>query len=223
MLAQFAKLSLPKIFLPALVLALSAFLPAVLLAQQGGGQQGGGGSRPARENPLERMMRERHDRMMREMELRSVEMMGRARPAEPRNPRLAYEQIREDYQRLQVVNNDMMRQTFGDNAPATIDYRMVARATQEINRRASRLRSNMQLPELEESARPREAADITNSEQLRSSMLALDNLVTSFISNPIFRTPGVMDVEASTKARRDLEAMIELSKRIKRSAERLRN
>ncbi len=221
MYGQPAKLSLPRILWLALILAAgTALCPTTLRAQQ-----------PAPDtvrhnrarDPVFDRIRERNERAMREMELRSVEMMGRTQPAEPPNPRIAYEQIREDYQRLQAVNNDMMRQTFGSSAPPTINYQMVSRATQEINRRASRLRSTLQLPDLAEADRPPAGAEIITTEQLRSSLLALDTMVMSFINSPIFQNRGVMNVEASMAARRNLDAMIELSKRVRRSADRMRN
>ena len=221
---QLAKLSLPRILWLILILGAGSILfPAALQAQQQ--QPPSDGTQPSRpvRTPVFDRLRERNERTMREMELRSVEMMASSQPAEPVNPRIAYEHVREDYRRLQVVNNDMMRQTFGNGAPATINYRLVSRASQEINRRASRLRSTLQLPELDEADQPQAGAEITTNEQLRASLISLDTLVTNFVTSPIFQNPGVMDVEASTAARRNLDAMIELSKKIRRSADRMRN
>ncbi len=43
----------------------------------------------------------------------------------------------------------------------------------------------------------------------------------SFISNPIFRTPGAIDTKLSARAQRDLDRIIELSYSVKKDADKL--
>jgi hypothetical protein len=185
---------------------------------------------PSRPTPIERNTgnprRERDERLMRnedlrrrEWELRSLENARRTPPESP-TLRLAYAQIREDFVRLQVVNNEMMSTTFASTATRP-DYRQIAKAVGEIRRRASRLKSNLPLPEPERNETRQTNQEITNDEQLKSSLLALDQLIMSFVLNPMFKTLSVIDAQDGVKARRDLEGIIALSERIKKSAERL--
>ena len=57
--------------------------------------------------------------------------------------------------------------------------------------------------------------------QLKASLVALDRLIVSFVSNPGFRSVGVVDPRWSVGARRDLEEIIELSARLKKGCEHL--
>jgi hypothetical protein len=179
-----------------------------------------------RETPGERLRREKNERQLAEMELRSVENLGKTKPAEKSSERLLYQQISEDFRRLQVVNNEMMRATFpakSANPANTLDSKLILRALAEINSRASNLKSNLRLPKAENEEPTRAGPEILNIEQLKSSLLALDALVMTFIANPTFENPGVVEVEQAAKARRDLEKIIELSRIIKQKAQKLRN
>ncbi len=190
-----------------------------LFAQQPGPRRG-----DRRETPGERLRRERHERQMAEMELRSVEKLGKNRPAEKPPERLLYQQINEDFRRMQEVNNQMMRAIFQatpSNPSNTIDFKHLTRSLTEINKRASRLKSNLRLPKEEAERPPHATHDILTIEQLKQSLLMLDDLVMSFIDNPTFENPGVVDLEQSAKARRDLEGIVEHSQLIKMKAEKL--
>ena len=63
--------------------------------------------------------------------------------------------------------------------------------------------------------------EIVSSEELTSAAASLNALVNSFVWNPVFQRPGVIDLELSAKASRDLEGIIRLSEQIRRSAEGL--
>ena len=58
-------------------------------------------------------------------------------------------------------------------------------------------------------------------ETIRRALLKLDALIMSFIGNPVFQKPGVVDAEQSAKASRDLAGIIELSEQIRKAAVRL--
>jgi hypothetical protein len=177
-----------------------------------------------RETLGERLRRERAQRQMAELERRNLENLGKT-PAPEKSPeRLLYDQIREDYQQIQVVNNQMMHATFGSRTSA-VDTKLVAKALGEINSRASRLRSNLKLPksEDEEQKQPLLNSEISDIRQLKSSLLVLDGLVMSFIENPMFRNHGVIDLDQSAKARRDLKGIIELGSLIKQTADKLKD
>ncbi|HUE82871.1 MAG TPA: hypothetical protein VMM84_12230 [Pyrinomonadaceae bacterium] len=202
------------------ILAASLWIyPPTSFAQQPGPRR-----TDRRETPGERLRRERHERQMAEMELRSVEKLGKDRPAEKPPERLLYEQITEDFQRMQEVNNEMMRAVFQaapGNPSNTIDFKHLLSALTEINKRASRLKTNLRLPK-EDERPPETTLNITTIAQLKSSLLMLDDLIMSFIDNPTFENPGVVDVEQSAKARRDLEGIVAHSRLIKERAEKLK-
>jgi hypothetical protein len=57
-------------------------------------------------------------------------------------------------------------------------------------------------------------------EQLRPSLVMLRKLVDRFVRSPFFRDVNVIDAQVSTRARRDLEGIVELSGRLKKDCER---
>lgn len=175
-----------------------------------------------REGPLERMRRERQARHERERDFKVLEDLGKSKPREEKNQRVTYERIRQDFRRLQITHNEMMATTFSGKSPK-VDAGYISKATAEINKRASSLKTYLRLPSPNEDEQKPEAPDISSTEQLKSSLFTLDDLVVSFVTNPTFETPGVVNVEQSAKAARDLDGIINLSRKIKQGADRLKN
>lgn len=158
------------------------------------------------------------ERRMAAWELRMAEV--RRPPERRRDASLAYEQIREDYKQIQIVNNDLARAVAGNGA---LDFKYVAKAASDIKGRAVRLKENLMLPvDKKQAERPRPVVG-AEPEQLKSSLHALDNLVLEFVNNPIFEHTRIVNVEQAAKARRDLEDIIEMSEQIKKGSERLKN
>lgn len=181
----------------------------------------------AQRGAFERMRIERNEQQMREVQRRRLESKADSKLVGAAEPRLFYEQIREDFRRMQVANNEMLRATFAHGAAAAprFDYGLISKATGEINRRASRLKTNLQFPNPEDATakKEEEAAQIAGGAHLKSSLLALDALIMSFVQNPSFHKPDIVDAEHSARARRELAQIVELSRRIKQSAERMKN
>ncbi len=168
----------------------------------------------ARTNSIDQLLRERQ----RAIYGRAIEDDLR-RPAErTEEERLALAQIKEDYVRLQVVNKDLSKAA---SQPAALDLRQVAKATSEMKKRAERLLENLALPELQEEPGRSRPADIEREEQLKASLLALGQLVERFVRNPIFREVKVIDAQSSARARRDLQAIITISDRLRKESEKL--
>lgn len=157
----------------------------------------------------------------REMEMKRFEDMKAARADSP-SARLAVAQIGEDFKQMQIVNNEMMRATFAGVAPHALDYERISKATAEINRRASRLRTNLQLPAQAHDDARETAQEIASEKELRSSLLTLDQLIMGFVNNPTFGKQSVLDAQHSARASRDLLNIIKLSQRIKQRAEKLK-
>lgn len=179
----------------------------------------------AQRGSYERMRMERNDQQMREVHIKRLESKADSKAVGSAQPRLFYEQIREDFRRMQIVNNEMLRATFSDASAPRFDYPRIAKAAGEINRRASRLKTNLQLPkpEDESEAAARTPAQIAGGEQLKSSLLALDRLIMSFVKNPAFHKSDVVDAQHSARARRQLIEIVELSRVIRQSTERVKN
>ncbi|HEY0080963.1 MAG TPA: hypothetical protein VGB73_20330 [Pyrinomonadaceae bacterium] len=165
----------------------------------------------------------RRDMRDREAALRTKAKTEQRRAYE-RDPKLLVAQITEDYERIQVLNNELRRAAA--NAAAALDYKRVSTASAEVRKRASRLRENLSFPEPEES----DAADtkaqkpevVFDAAQMKASLSKLDELIVGFVNNPVFQSsPSVVDAEQATKAGRALRDIIALSADIKRSADRL--
>ncbi|MDT7540670.1 MAG: hypothetical protein QOE33_574 [Acidobacteriota bacterium] len=170
---------------------------------------------------VERSMEIRNADIQREMEMKRFEGMKAARADSPA-ARLAVEQIGEDFRRMQLVNNEMMRATFAVGAPRTLDYERISKATAEINRRASRLRTNLQLPTQGHDDARETGQEIAGERELRSSLLSLDQLIMGFVNNPTFSKQSVLDAQHSARASRDLASIIKLSQKIKQRADKLK-
>jgi hypothetical protein len=199
----------------------ATFAVALLLLAPGARAQSGGGHPPRAPTVPPTPAREARPPSIREREIIMGEMEREAaKPAGEKRPELPLEQIAEDFERIQVVHNRMMGAVMRTESP---DYGLISAATAEVRKRAARLRSNLQLPEPDkkeagkgpEYRRPEDAA------QMKAALLRLDRALMSFVKNPAFKNPDVVDAADGAKARRDLEEVIELSRLIGKDAERL--
>jgi len=169
-----------------------------------------GGMRPIGPSARER------DLMYRELGLRNLERVDRRSPEERR---LAMAKIKEDFKQIQVLNNDVMRSLSSSQTP---DYKLIVKATDEMKKCALRLKTNLYLPESEKDAKLAKPQDDKHQPQLAPALSSIDSLIASFVANPVFKSPGVIDVQFSAKARRDLDRIITLSERAQRIARQQR-
>lgn len=198
-----------------------AFIAAAfmtLLATSALGQQQG---RPEYVPPaLER----RESEMARQRETRQREILRESlgkRPVRAANLRYVQAviaQVKQDFERIQIARNEIVRATSTSNA---LDYKFVSEVAGEIKKRASRLEGNLALPDPEGNEKRQKKGGELNEGQIRAALLTLCNRIESFVKNPLFETPGVIDVQHSAKASRDLERMLQLSGSLRKSAERL--
>lgn len=130
---------------------------------------------------------------------------------------LIIEQIRKDYRTIQQLNNEVMDTT----SAAAFDYRQIAHHTGEINRRAARLKQYLALPRPDADGHNAATYVSPASDEIKLWLALLDTRIASFVGNPFFKNPNVVDAELTAKASRDLRDIIELSNTIKRNAERL--
>lgn len=160
----------------------------------------------------------RIDMEMRQRALRDLDRMVNKRPVKPPVPRPAHNEVAEEFKQLQIVNYSLAGVA---DPKAALDYARVRRESAEVRKRAARLKGYLSLPEVEADAKQEPDAEIETPEALRSAVGRLDALVNSFVWNPVFQRPGVVDLEQSSKAGRDLAAILSLSERIRKGAEGL--
>jgi hypothetical protein len=126
-------------------------------------------------------------------------------------PEQAMEQLQKDFTRLQIVNKSLLRAALGNASP---DPGFVLKSVVEIRQCAERLNANLALPELEPTDRIA-LEPVASPQQLKPSVLRLGRLIFSFVDNPFFKEASVFDTRLTTRAKRDLEDIIELSGQIK--------
>lgn len=176
------------------------------------GQRDRNAERAAREG----MAREAAESEEREMMLALAERYHRS--GEQREPRLAFAQIREDFLRLQIVNNELARAVSGGRQ---LDFKLVSKSASEIRKRAERLKLNLALPEAAEGEKVPASPTPTDPEQLRVALSRLDGIILRFTHALHAKGVRRFDAESSPRLRLDLEAIIGLSGRVKKGSEKL--
>jgi len=132
--------------------------------------------------------------------------------------RALLKQTSDDFRQIQNINNKMMAQVY---AAETIDYDRTSAAIAQINTKATRLKNNLALPNPKDVKKK----DLTVSgvKEFKAALLLMDRSIMSFVTNPIFQKPNVMEVEPATRASQDLADIITLSATLKRIADNLKS
>jgi len=127
-------------------------------------------------------------------------------------------QIKEDFLRIQIIDDDLKAQAGREDA---VGLKLVARSASEIKRCAARLKDNLSLPEIAAVSDPPNPGVNAGLAQLRSLLSSLSKSIRAFTENPLFESARVVDAGLSAHARRDLQQIIDLSKKIRKTSERL--
>lgn len=141
-------------------------------------------------------------------------MKNDARAANERR-RSLFPQINEDFQRIQVAHNEIVRMLKPENS---LDYGRLADLTGEIKKRGARLRENLALPEPEKTETPQAQHDVIDDSHIKKSIFELHDLIVSFVGNDLFKNLAVVDAKVVDMASRNLESIISVSDEIKREA-----
>lgn len=150
--------------------------------------------------------------------LRTVETKAAIEKIDERRLEADIEKVKEDFKRIQIVRNEMVRNLL---AKKPFDYNLISTETEEIRRRAERLKKFL-MPPVSEGDKEEVKNQIEfDKAQIEEALVRLCNTIANFVDNPVLKTPGRVDVEESTRAGGDLLSIIELSNNIKRSAEKL--
>ena len=159
------------------------------------------------------------DEQRREMVLRSGARREEGPKTDEQAVKAAAEQLNQDFKRVQVIRNELARALTSGSA---LDFRRVSDQAAEVRKRSVRMQTYLALRDPEGEEKPREEEEAARDEAgLRDALVRLCKRIDSFVANPRFKSPGVVDVDATARAARDLREVIALSQRIKGGAERL--
>jgi hypothetical protein len=146
------------------------------------------------------------------------DLRGDSRKTENSKQRQALrEQIKKDFEGIQAEYNKIVL-NLKPNADVSRDF--LIEAAGNIRERAARLKTNLALPETKDEKLKNAPEEKTES--VRQSLLALCKHIYNFVTNPIFETPTGLDIEQSSRAQKDLEAIIQISDKIKTDAEKIK-
>ena len=189
------------------VAAVSSLSPAV--AQSPGPPPGGPDKNMKGETDGVRGRSSEIERVKRDAEKRD------AKKAAEKSPEDKFPQIKEDFERIQIVNGEVLQ---AGGAP---DYGRLSEAAEEVRKRAARLKSNLFAPESEKN-RKGEGGEEKEEPDLKSLLAALDGALARFVGSPIFQNTQVVNPQDSAKARHDLDEIIKLSTRVVKEADKLK-
>jgi hypothetical protein len=139
------------------------------------------------------------------------------KPPDRRRAQEVVEQIKHDFEGLQESYNQIVL-FMADKEGLNHKQDSVFRAVAEIKKYSTRLKTNLVLPEPKQEKARVEA----NNEQIEESLMSLRKHIYDFVTNPLFESPGVLDLEQGRKAGRDLNTIIKLSESITKSGDKLK-
>ena len=138
-------------------------------------------------------------------------------PGSPKNNRqlkALMQQTDEDFTRILTLHNEIARAI---SSKDELNYHFVSEATAEIKKRASRVQSTLALGLSSDDAPIKEKSN----PEIKDSLIKLCKEIRSFVTNPMIENPNTVDAIQLTRARRDLESLIQLSGLIKKDADKL--
>ena len=185
------------------------------LAQKRGAT--GGSSAAKRDAIFEREV----DIQSREIQLRMLNEGKTTTPASrasAEDRKVIVNQIFEDFQRIQLVNREMMQLSPNLN---TTSYKRMSTLAEEMGKRAKRLKTNLGVPDVIQEKKEAEPVPAMDLAQVRASLQTINTSVKSFVNNPLFQDPRVTDVRHLDSLRRDIANLIELSRAVKKSVGKL--
>jgi hypothetical protein len=127
-------------------------------------------------------------------------------------------QLKDDFRSLQQINNAMMGYVWGTNE---VDDAKVSGMITDINKRASRLKKNLSLPEPGVKQDSQFRPNISNLEDLKQNLLMMDKGIADFVNSPLLRKPDVISPESAQQASAALDRVISMSAAIGKAWARL--
>ena len=170
---------------------------------------------PAGPPPIERRVNagrvRQQDMSRREWQLRNFGTEPDA-PKDKRQVEALMAQTEEDFNRILALHNEIARALAAKDKP--LNYNFVTDATAEIKKRASRVQSSLAL-----GLSPQEAEEIVKAGApvelpMKQDLIRLCSQIRTFVTNPSIENPNTINVEQMSRARRDLERLIQFSEHV---------
>ena len=149
---------------------------------------------------------------------RTLNRMKNDAKAATERRRSLFPQINEDFQRIQVIHNEIVRMLQPDKG---LNYDRLVDLTGDMKKRSARLRENLALPQPQKTDTPATHSDAVDEAHLKKSIADLHDLIVSFVANPLFKNLGVVDAKVVDAAGENLDEIIGLSEELKREAKLL--
>jgi len=150
---------------------------------------------------------------------RDLSAMERESNAKKRDPKTVMAEINEDFEHLRAINEGFVHP---DSAAAPLDYKAVSLKSVEVKKRAARLKTNLSgLPKPEKEEKRQKAEVPSDDAQMKALLSSFGELMNAFLSNPVFSDMGTLDTRLAFKARRDLDALIEMCDVVRKGADQL--
>lgn len=137
-------------------------------------------------------------------------------PEDQRRVKALMAQTEEDFNRILTLHNEIARALSSKNV---LDFQFVSDTTGEIKKRASRVQSSLKLEPGE--GYTAEKLEEINDAEMADALIKLCKQIRSFVTNPSIENPNTVDAEHLTRARHDLDSLIQLSGQIKKDVDRL--
>jgi len=149
---------------------------------------------------------------------RTLNVMKNDAKAASARRRSLFPQINEDFQRIQVIHNEIVRMLQPDKG---LNYDRLADLTSDMKKRSARLRENLALPQPEKTNTPPTEPETIDEAHIKKTIADLHDVIVSFVANPLFKNLGVVDAKVVDGAGDNLDDIIGLSEQIKREAKLL--
>ena len=149
---------------------------------------------------------------------RTLNVMKNDAKAATERRRNLFPQINEDFQRIQVIHNEIVRMLQPDKG---LNYDRLADLTNDMKKRSARLRENLALPQPEKTDTPPTRSEAVDDAHLKKTIANLHDVIVNFVANPLFKNLGVVDAKVVDAAGDNLDDIIGLSEQIKREAKLL--
>jgi len=139
-------------------------------------------------------------------------------PAKKREAKDVLAEVNDDMARLAALHEVMAAALAASTQP--LDAKAFVDRAVEIKMRSTRLRTDLSLP-VDDKAPKRDVLKGIDNTTLQPVVSVLDKLLDSFLHNPVFTDTGAVDLQLAAKARQDLEDIIVVSEKVRKSAEKL--
>jgi hypothetical protein len=134
-----------------------------------------------------------------------------------REPAELLTEVNEDMGRLKALNQELSLQAAATDQQ--LNYKTTLDSLDEINKRATRLGSDLALPPPDKDEKRNAVKDVGKG-ALQPSLLELNKLLDGFLNNPIFVDTGAVDMHLAAKAKGDLDDIISLSAKLRKATDK---